>query len=150
MSKNELSSTGRLSSAAQLFLSTQRAAPSERSEANLLKLRAATQAYIAPAVERVLRSADVTTENVIVNNVPCLEVKPSVITKPWKILYGFGGGFIQGSAFEDLTIAAPLSSIYNLIDEGDEEGSKVRRKNLSKDENQQKIYKRNVELNRGA
>jgi len=111
MSKNEHSSTGRLSSAAQLFLSTQRAAPSERSEANLLKLRAATQAYIAPAVERILISADVTTKNVIVNTVPCLEVKPSVITKPWKILYGFGGGFIQGSAFEDLTIAAPLSSM---------------------------------------
>ena len=65
MSKNELSSTGRLSSAAQLFLSTQRAAPSERSEANLLKLRAATQAYIAPAVRAsnwLNREKPVTTE----------------------------------------------------------------------------------------
>jgi len=111
MSDSKLSSTGRLSSVAQLILSEESPAPSGRSKANLPQLRAATRAYLAPAVERVLRSTNVTTRDVMINGVPCLEVKPSAVTTPWPILYGFGGGFIQGSAFEDLTIAAPLSWI---------------------------------------
>lgn len=111
MSDSKLSSKGRLSSAAQLFLSEKRAAPSGRSGGNLPQLRAATRAYIAPAVERILRSTNVMTRDVMINRIPCLEVKPLVVTTPWPILYGFGGGFIQGSAFEDLTIAAPLSSM---------------------------------------
>lgn len=37
----------------------------------------------------------------------CLEVRPPGTLVDWSILYGFGGGFVQGSAIEDLSIIAP-------------------------------------------
>jgi acetyl esterase/lipase len=77
----------------------------------LADLRSATKAYITPAVKQVLASTKVTTRHIVINDVACLEVTPSHITASWPILYGFGGGFIQGSAYEDLTIAAPLCAM---------------------------------------
>ena len=41
--------------------------------------------------------------------VPCLIVQPSNYATDYRILYIFGGGFVSGSAFEDLTIAAPIA-----------------------------------------
>ncbi|MEI4196886.1 alpha/beta hydrolase [Roseovarius sp. E0-M6] len=37
-----------------------------------------------------------------------MELVPVAPTASWPILYGFGGGFVQGSPVEDLPIAAPL------------------------------------------
>ena len=45
------------------------------------------------------------------NGVNCLIVSPKKQLANWKIFYIFGGGFVSGSAYEDLTIAAPISSI---------------------------------------
>ena len=35
----------------------------------------------------------------------------------WKIFYIFGGGFVSGSAYEDLTIAAPITGTEIIIPE---------------------------------
>jgi acetyl esterase/lipase len=102
---------GHLSAEAQRFLCNEQPAPSGRSESKLADLRSATKAYITPAVKQVLASTKVTTRHIVINDVACLEVSPSHITASWPILYGFGGGFIQGSAYEDLTIAAPLCAM---------------------------------------
>ena len=40
--------------------------------------------------------------------------KPKKSLSGYKILYGFGGGFVSGSAYEDLTIAAPISALCEL------------------------------------
>ena len=102
---------GHLSAEAQRFLCNEQPAPSGRSESKLADLRSATKAYITPAVKQVLASTKVTTRHIVINDVACVEVTPSHITASWPILYGFGGGFIQGSAYEDLTIAAPLCAM---------------------------------------
>lgn len=109
--ERRLTSPGHLSSEARRVLSEEKSAPFDRSAQNLPNLRANTKAFIAPAVERVLKATDVTTRDITINGVPCMEVNPPEVTAPWSILYGFGGGFIQGSPFEDLTIAAPLCAI---------------------------------------
>ena len=106
---------GHLSPEAQHILNQQQSGLSDRSDTNLAELRAATKAYITPAVERVLKNTKVTTRDVTINGVPCMEVNPPELTAPWPILYGFGGGFIQGSPFEDLTIAAPLCAMTGTV-----------------------------------
>ena len=106
---------GHLSSEAQRILNQQQSALSGRSDTNLAELRAATKAHITPAVERVLKYTKVTTREIAINGVPCMEVNPPEVTAPWPILYGFGGGFIQGSPFEDLTIAAPLCAMTGTV-----------------------------------
>ena len=106
---------GHLSPEAQHILNQQQSGLSDRSDTNLAELRAATKAYITPAVERVLKNTKVITRDVTINGVPCMEVNPPELTVPWPILYGFGGGFIQGSPFEDLTIAAPLCAMTGTV-----------------------------------
>lgn len=102
---------GHLSTEARRILSEEQNTPSNRSAENLPALRAKTKSFIAPAVERVLEANNVMTRGIIINGVHCLEVRPPELTAPWPILYGFGGGFVQGSPFEDLTIAAPLCAM---------------------------------------
>ena len=36
-------------------------------------------------------------------------IQPEKLVSECKVLYGYGGGFVTGSAFEDLTIALPIS-----------------------------------------
>lgn len=52
-----------------------------------------------------------TTRYIVIKDVECLELKSPHITLSRLIIYGFGGGFIEGSAYEDLTIAAPLCAM---------------------------------------
>lgn len=106
---------GHLSPEAQCILNQQQSVLSDRSDTNLAELRVTTKAYITPAVERVLKNTKVTIQDVTINGVPCMEVNPPKLTAPWPILYGFGGGFIQGSPFEDLTIAAPLCAMTGTV-----------------------------------
>ncbi|MDA9308635.1 alpha/beta hydrolase [Amylibacter sp.] len=82
----------------------------DRSEKNILKIRSKAKTNAIPALKRILKSTNVTTKNITINEVSCLEVNPPKIEVPWNIIYGFGGGFVQGSPNEDLTIAAPLSA----------------------------------------
>ena len=50
----------------------------------------------------------------VIEGVSCQVVKPKKSLSDYKILYGFGGGFVSGSAYEDLTIAAPISALCEL------------------------------------
>ncbi len=81
----------------------------DRSLDTLTTLRAETRRRIEPAVARILKQDKVQIETNKIDGITCLHIYPSEITAEWKILYGFGGGFVSGSPFEDLTIAAPLS-----------------------------------------
>lgn len=104
-------SQGKLSPEAFHILNEKPVSKPERSAENLPSLRAETRAYITPVVERTLRSSGVSTENINIAGIPCLEVLPPKHTATWDILYGFGGGFVGGSPFEDLTIVAPLCTM---------------------------------------
>ncbi|WP_162932931.1 alpha/beta hydrolase [Roseovarius sp. EL26] len=86
-------------------------APIQRSTENLPHLRANTKAYITPFVEQALKDTGVAIQNITISGVPCLEITPAKQTVDWQILYGFGGGFVQGSPFEDLTISAHLCTM---------------------------------------
>ena len=83
----------------------------DRTPENLPLLRAETLAYITPAVKRVLAATGVSTKTTDIAGIDCLIVTPPELRVQWPVLYGYGGGFVQGSPFEDLTIAAPLCAI---------------------------------------
>lgn len=82
----------------------------DRSAGNLPRLRSQTRDFIAPAVQRSLEAHAVVTRPVRIAGVPCLNVEPAACSVDWPVLYGFGGGFVMGSPFEDLTIAAPIAA----------------------------------------
>ena len=98
-----------LSPQAQRFLDAGIRPPRDRSPANLPTLRAEERAYITPGVERALAELGVTTPTVTIAGVSCLTVEPPQQHATWPILYGYGGGFVMGSPYEDLTIAAPIA-----------------------------------------
>ncbi|SLN65982.1 Monoterpene epsilon-lactone hydrolase [Roseovarius albus] len=102
---------GTFSTEAQRILAEGPVAYIERSAENLPQLRSNTRAQITPAVERAIQDTGVTTEEASINGIKCLVVTPPFKTAHWPILYCFGGGFVQGSPFEDMGIAAPLSAI---------------------------------------
>ena len=83
---------------------------SDRSPSNLLNLRSKTRAFIASSVSQSIDKYKAIITNTELNGIPCVVVNPPKLMVGWEILYGFGGGFITGSAFEDLTIAIPIST----------------------------------------
>lgn len=85
--------------------------PMDRSLETLFTLRSKTRDFIEPAVKHVIKKYKVKIEACEIGGVSCLRVVPFEQLVEWKILYGFGGGFVTGSPFEDLTIAAPLCAI---------------------------------------
>ena len=93
--------TGYLSAEAQRFLCNEQPTPSGRSETTLADLRPANKAFITPAVRQVLATTEVTARHIIINDVKCAEVIPPETMVSWPFLYGFGGGFIHGGAYED-------------------------------------------------
>ena len=99
-----------LSVQAQRFLDAGIRPARDRSPANLPSLRAEERAYITPGVERAIAEHGVTTATITIAGVPCLSVEPKHHTTTWPILYGYGGGFVMGSPYEDLTIAAPIAA----------------------------------------
>lgn len=64
--------------------------------------------------ERALKQRKVTVRDITIANVPCLEVLPLQAHPAGTVLYCYGGGFICGSAFEDLIISAPLAELANV------------------------------------
>ena len=81
----------------------------DRSQNNLNFFRSQTRKFIEPFVNSTLEryGSHVLTKQIA--GVPCLIVRPSNYATDCRILYIFGGGFVSGSAFEDLTIAAPIA-----------------------------------------
>ena len=106
-----LTNQGKPSPEALKILSESPQAEVDRSAAKLPELRAKTKASIEPAVERAIIATQVSIKTVSIAGVECLEVLPNGPAADWTILYCFGGGFVQGSPFEDLTIAAPLCAV---------------------------------------
>lgn len=100
-----------ISQEAQKFLAKAPEPSADRTAENLPSLRAETRDYIAPSVARALQTHRVITDTIEMGGIPCLRVLPANQKVEWPILYGFGGGFVTGSPFEDLTIAAPLCAM---------------------------------------
>ena len=65
-------------------------------------------------VRRVIETYGVQISHEVIEGVSCQVVKPKKTLSDYRILYGFGGGFVSGSAFEDLTIAVPISALAEL------------------------------------
>jgi monoterpene epsilon-lactone hydrolase len=101
-----------MSSEAQAILSEAKSAVLDRSPENLPDLRKSSLTHYTPGVERVLKRTKVSVQAVEVAGTPCLEVLPPSSTTPvdWPILYGFGGGFVMGSPYEDLSMAGPIAA----------------------------------------
>ena len=98
-----------LSAEAQHVLAKANYPLKSRSFEKLAALRNETRKAITPAVERVLEMYEASIETREISGVSCVLVKPSQIKVNWKIFYGYGGGYVSGSPFEDLTIAVPLA-----------------------------------------
>ena len=82
-----------------------------RAKENLNAVRAGSKAYIERKVEKTLEHYCITLSSQSIGGVSCLIARPRTLRSNWKIFYTFGGGFVSGSAYEDLTIAAPVSAI---------------------------------------
>jgi len=82
-----------------------------RAKKNLDAVRTQSRTYIEPKVEKTLEHHCITLTSQSIGDVSCLIAKPKILRASWKIFYVFGGGFVSGSAYEDLTIAATVSAI---------------------------------------
>jgi monoterpene epsilon-lactone hydrolase len=87
----------------------------DRSLESLNRRRIITKNNNPPAVDRVLKQHNITTEFKEIGGTPCMFVYPADTQTDWPILHGFGGGYISCSPFEDLTIAAPIASITGAV-----------------------------------
>ncbi|MEM6663748.1 MAG: alpha/beta hydrolase fold domain-containing protein [Pseudomonadota bacterium] len=98
------------STAARAILAEPVDALPDLTAANMPNVRAEIRAFFEPAVQRALAASGVETTQIRIAGVPCLEVLPPQITADWPILYGYGGGYMTGSPYEDLIIAAPMAA----------------------------------------
>ncbi|WP_416881582.1 alpha/beta hydrolase [Marivita sp.] len=60
---------------------------------------------------RICQEHGVKLDEVTLGGVRCLDVCPTALRVDWPILYGFGGGMVEGSPIEDLPIIAPISAL---------------------------------------
>lgn len=103
-----------LSNEAKRFISKKPYEFAARNEENLVSIRSSIRASIEPMVRRVIKAYGVQISHELIEGVNCQVVKPKKVLPGYRILYGFGGGFVSGSAFEDLTIAVPISALSEL------------------------------------
>ena len=73
-------------------------------------LRAEGRAYAAPFSEAAVARAGVTVTQTRISGLDALVIDPPARKGTRRILYFFGGGFVLGSPFEDLPIAAALAA----------------------------------------
>ena len=74
--------------------------------------RAQARAELAPASERAIRRHHATVTETVIAGIACQEIaSASAVTAPTDrtILYFFGGGYAQGSPFEDLPVTCALA-----------------------------------------
>tara|TARA_B100000989_G_scaffold192140_1_gene144847 strand:+ start:1576 stop:2514 length:939 start_codon:yes stop_codon:yes gene_type:complete len=86
----------------------------ERLTENIQKIRTKLRASAEPLVQKVVECHAVEISEKNIGDVHCLIVSPKKRTSDKKILYAYGGGFVTGSAFEDLPISVPLSALSGL------------------------------------
>jgi len=75
------------------------------------RLREIVNAEYDPRAERAVERNAVRLERIELGGVQCIEVTPPDWEAGHFLLHIYGGGFIAGSAFQDLTIAAPLARL---------------------------------------
>lgn len=82
----------------------------DRSARNLPALRAKAMKLAKAEAPRICQEHGVKMDEVTLGGVRCLDVRPTTLRVGWPILYGFGGGMVEGSPIEDLPIIAPISA----------------------------------------
>lgn len=107
--------SGAASREAKAFLSANSAAPLVAPDAATIEeyRRAGAEDFRIRA-ERALKQRRVTVRDITITNVPCLELLPLHAHPVGTVLYCYGGGFVCGSAFEDLIISAPLAELADV------------------------------------
>lgn len=105
-----MTSLAGLSAEALRFLGRE-AVSRDRSAHNLPGMRAKAKALAVADAPRILRANGVTMAETTIGGVRCLDVRASQPRVGWPILYGFGGGMVEGSPVEDLPVIAPLCGL---------------------------------------
>jgi len=94
---------------AQEFIATNPASAVQPPDGSRIEqFRRDSAEYFQPRVDRALSRYDISVESTIISGIPCLEVTPNVAKVRGVVLHFFGGGFVCGSAYENLLIAAPI------------------------------------------
>ena len=83
---------------------------SDRTANNLPALRARSKAAASAKAHQLCETHGVKMAEAIIGGVRCLDVRSANVRVEWPILYGFGGGMVEGSPVEDLPIIAPLAA----------------------------------------
>lgn len=83
----------------------------DRSAVNLPAMRENALKLALAKVPRLCRAHRVRINETMRSGVRCLEVVPEGPLVDWRILFGFGGGMVEGSPEEDLPIIAPLCAL---------------------------------------
>ena len=100
-----------MSQEAKAFLeSGDLAAASATPDMSMEEIRQAALEAYRPACEQAVKKHGVTFSDIEIAGIRCMEVVPSKPVSKRQILHLFGGGFIQGSPFEELPITASLAT----------------------------------------
>lgn len=70
--------------------------------------REAAEAEFLPRANRAVAKHGVEVNEIEIAGVPCLEILPPNREEGRTLFYGYGGGYISGSAREDLIVSVPL------------------------------------------
>ena len=81
---------------------------------NAAEIRQQAHAEYAPRAERAIETHRIEWKQIELGGIPCIEAKPVDSTPNRTLLYCYGGGYVYGSAYDDLCITAPLSRHGNL------------------------------------
>ena len=81
----------------------------DRSARNLPALRTKAMELAEAEAPRICQAHGITLDETTFGGVRCLDVRPTTLRVDWPILYGFGGGMVEGSPIDDLPIIAPIS-----------------------------------------
>ena len=81
----------------------------------LPRYRRETRARYRPWVEQAMAAFEGEIKGIEINGIPCKQLTPADWSqqKDACIQYAYGGGYISGSTYEDLIIAAPLAQYSN-------------------------------------
>ena len=67
-----------------------------------------------PRAKRALEQNDVEIRECTIGGIPCLEILTKNSAPIGTLLYGFGGGFVCGSSYEDLIVTAPVCAMTDM------------------------------------
>ncbi|MEQ9258560.1 MAG: alpha/beta hydrolase [Roseovarius sp.] len=100
---------GHMSAEARAFLELPPPEPLPPMRADTIgAYREAALAEFGPRAERAVARHGVRVEEVRIGGVPCLDITPGGATPKGTVFYCFGGGYVTGSARQDLIVSAPL------------------------------------------